>query len=150
MPILEWVAVLKDKENNLHTFRQPSSDPSEGFKMVLEQEKEGNLLSFFLDFTDQQKSVGVDLRTGHFIFSDHFRHHPVPNIIRMNPDYRLINFRRKYRDKGEDGYDSGVKLAYYILGWQTTVIEYNYKPKNYQRMMFIDPKTLEITFKEKR
>ena len=145
MPILEWVALFRDLEEKLHTFRQPSSDPAEGFPRVLEEEKKGNLVRFFLDFTEQKSSVGVDLLTGHFIFSGYFRHHPAPNIAKFKPVYRLINFRRKYRDKGTDGYDSGIILGYYILGWQVLLGGYNH-----QRMMFIDPETLEITFKEKR
>lgn len=145
MPLLDWVAVIKDKEEKLHTFRQPTADPALGFPKVLEEEKKGNLISFFLDLTEKQQSVGVDLLTGHFIFSGLFRYHPAPNIAKYKPAYRLINFRRKYRDKGTDGYDSGVQLAYYILGWQTIIGGYNH-----QRMMFIDPNTFKITFKEKR
>lgn len=148
MPILEWVALLKDKEEKLHTFRQPSPDPAIGFTSVLVEEKKGNLVSFFLDLPEQKQSIGVDLLTGHFIFSMFYRYHPAPNIAKYNPVYRLINFRRSYRDKGvgtNSNYDSGIILAYYILGWQTTIGGYNH-----QRIMFIDPNTLEITFKEKR
>jgi len=68
MPILEWIAVFKDTEEKLHTYRQPSPDPPIGFKRVLEYEKQGHLVSFFLDFTEQKQSIGVDLLTGHFLF----------------------------------------------------------------------------------
>lgn len=145
MPILEWVALFRDKEEKLHTFRQPSSDPAEGFPRVLAEEIKGNLVSFFLDYTEKQQSIGVDLLTGHFLFSGFYRYHPALNIVKMKPVYRLINFRRNYRDKGTNSYDSGIILAYYILGWQTTIEGYNH-----QRMMFIDPDNLEITFREKR
>lgn len=148
MPSLEWIAVLKLKEDEkLHTYRQPSSDPSQGFKKVLDYEKNGELVSFFLEEPVQRKAIGVNLQTGNFIFSFVYNYHPAPEIIDFKPNYRLINFRRKHRDLGTGGYnyDSGIILSHYILGWQTTVND-----ENIQRMMFIDAKTLEITFKEKR
>ena len=145
MPNLEWIAVLKLEDGKLHTYRQPSKDPAEGFKEVLEYEKKGELVSFFLEDPDRQKALGVNLKSGKFIFSFIFFHHPAPEIVSFNPTYRLINFRRSYRDKGTQGYDSGIILASYILGWQTTI-----NGENIQRVMLIDPNTLEVTIKEKR
>lgn len=154
MPILDWVALFKDKKGIVHTYRQPSDDPVEGFPRVLEEEKQGNLVSFFLDFTAQKRSIGVNLITGHFIFSGYYNYHPAPNIVDFNPTYRLINFRRMRKDYGTglagtdkegESWTWGQWLAYYILGWQTTI-----EGINYQRMMFIDPNTLEFTIKEKR
>ena len=145
MPILEWIAVFKLEDKKLHTFRQPSSDPAEGFKRVLEEEKKGNLISFHLEYVKGQRSLGVNLKTGHFIFSLVFNYHPVSDIVEQKPAYRLINFRRMSRDIGTSGYDSGVRLAYYILGWQTTI-----NGANIQQMMFIDANTLEVKIKEKR
>jgi len=147
MPILEWIAVLKLEDKKLHTYRQPSEDPSEGFKRVLEEEKKGNLISFHLEYPKGQKSLGVNLKSGHFIFSFVFNYHPAPEIIRVEqyPIYRLINFRRKGMDFGTGGYRSDEFLSSYILGWQTTIND-----NNIQRMMFIDANTLEVTIKEKR
>ncbi len=147
MSTLEWIAILQLEDGKLHTFRQPSSDPVDGFERVLEAEKKGQLVSFFLEHTERQKALGVNLKTGKFIFSFIFHFHPAPEIVKniSNPTYRLINFRRKYRDKGTGGYASGIVLSHYILGWQTTIRE-----KNHQRMMFINAETLEVTIKEKR
>ena len=146
MPILTWIAVLQFKEEDgFHTYRQPTEDPCEGFQKVLEHEKKGELVSFFLEEHKQRRSIGVSLTTGHFIFSHVFGYHPAPELINFKPVYRLINFRRKHRDMGTAGFDSGVILSKYIVGWQTTI-----NNENIQRMMFIDAETLEITITEKR
>lgn len=145
MPTLEWVAVFQDEKGQLHTFRQPSPDPVKGFADVQKLEKKGQLISFFLDLPGKKQAVGINLKQGFFIFSGYFNHNPAPEIQKLNPTYRLINFRRSYRDKGTGGYDSGIQISHYILGWQTTINE-----ENIQRLMFIDSNTLEIQFKEKR
>ena len=165
MPKLEWLAVVQLADGKLHTYRQPSEDPAEGFKEVLEYEKKGELISFFLDDPERKKALGVNLKTGRFIISFIFFHHPAPEVYTQNtlkngevqevhPVYRLINYRRMRKDYGQGimGTDKegrtwvkGQWLASYILGWQTTIDD-----KNIQRMMFIDANTLEVTFKEKR
>ena len=145
MPKLEGIAVLKLEDGKLHTYRQPSQGPAEGFKTVLECEKKGELVSFFLDEPSNKRSLGVNLITGKFIYSMIYFYHPALEVVEFNPTYRLINFRRKYRDKGTGGYDSGIILSKYILGWQTTIND-----ENIQRMMFIDEETLEVTIQEKR
>ncbi|MCK5602989.1 hypothetical protein KAR91_13990 [Candidatus Pacearchaeota archaeon] len=145
MPKLEWIAVFKLANGKLHTFRQPSADSPEGFKKVLEEERKGNLVSFFLEEAEREKALGVNLKSGEFIFSFIFNYHPAPEIAGQNIVYRLINFRRMRKDIGTGGYNSGTYIAYYILGWQATV-----GGVNYQRMMFIDADTLGVTIKEKR
>ncbi len=124
--------------------------------------------------------VGVNLTTGsfnsNFLFEEPF-HHPLPDLL-LTAQYRLIYYRRtrgtvnlvfgrrpedagplddsgdNWQSTKEGDYWGWIKdekqlitpMVYrYLLGWQTTI-----EGKNYQRILFLDPVTLDYEMKEKR
>lgn len=145
---LDWIAVLKYER----TIREDSpidtgEDPCIiNFGKVLEVEKTGELQSFFLHTLDHKWSVGVHLKSGEFMLGNYVIH-PAPEIAELNPNYRIVNVRRKARDLHEETKEwlGDAFLVKYILGWQCTI-----DGDNYQRLMFIDPATLRIEFRSKR
>lgn len=116
--------------------------------------------------------------SSNFLFEEPF-HHPLPDLP-LTAQYRLIYYRRRrgempgplvFGSKPEGAGDlddanqvwstdpEGKKWGWvidkrrtlivdvyrYLLGWQTTI-----EGKNYQRIVFLDPVTLDYEMKEKR
>lgn len=125
------------------------------FKCIQDQEKKGNLVRFHLIHKPDNPikktiGVGVDLLTGsflsNFLFDGNF-HRSMPDLP-FKTQYRLIYYRRMQADATVGASRPQVlnqSLHRYLIGWQATI-----NGKNYQRILFLNPVTLDFEIKEKR
>ncbi len=96
---------------------------------VLEKEKESKLISFVLH--NAERSVGVDLRDGHFEINGipFFQHRPDLNSYK---EFRVIYYRTVQRTMNMIGQEIESGVLAYSIGWQVT-----YKNENVQRTLMV-------------
>ena len=106
------------------------------FTDVQEKEKESKLISFVLH--NDEESIGVDLRDGHFEFNGRafFQHRPnLPD--EAYKDFRVIYFRTVVVEINQaTGETTNGEVAAYGLGWQTTIKNADDEDENVKRILY--------------
>ena len=99
------------------------------FTDVLEKEKESKLISFVIH--NDNYSLGVDLRDGHFELNGvpFFQHRPDQDNYK---DFRIIYYRSVQRVMNQNGEQLSGSATSYTVGWQVT-----HNGKNVQRIVSI-------------
>lgn len=130
--IFHWHAKLTDG-TIIHQFDETGEH---SFKEV--QERQDDLVYFWLEYTgpgNEPFIVGVDLVNGSFNINDF-----VLDCLKedsdwtpLNPELRVINFRRIRHHFNQSFEETGMDIDYFI-GWQTT-----FEGKNYKKLLRVRP-----------
>lgn len=132
-----WTALLK---NGQLLFE----DEKHSFKEVQEADSEQRVKRFSLTNKLTGDTLSVCLDTGYLYSNFLFHHmfpHPQQDLFR-NATFRLIYFRRNRLIVGKT---KKQVLHRYAIGWQCTI-----DGVNYQRILFLDPRTSNFEIKGKR
>lgn len=178
MLTFKWNAIMKNEV--LKDIPQFNADGTENsFRLVQDMDHFKELRRFQLICIEDDKAhLEVDLETGYFIIRG-APFHPYISLKPLNPHYRIVFYRRmralgetliygkkpeeagdldeageEWQFAGEKGYWGWIKnktlltppeIHRFLLGWQCTI-----NGKNYQKIIFYDPKTANIEIKGKR
>lgn len=133
--LFTWIALLKNGQLIL--------GKHQSFKEVQIADKKQQLKRFSLMNESTGDTLTVCLETGYFYSNFAFHSlfpHPDKNLF-FKASFRIIFYKRIRKYSGNN-----PSFVYrYLLGWQTTI-----EGKNYQRIIFLNPTTLEFTIQEKR